>query len=76
MDGKSERREEKKREQNGEEVVMMERRVWEGRRVGRQRALRMRGPLERERGEDERGGRSSSEVFTHVDAVAECRGGI
>ena len=47
-DGKSERREEeKKKEQNGEEeVAMMERRVWEGRRVGRQRALRMRGPLE------------------------------
>lgn len=33
---------------NQEEVVMMEREVWEGRRVRRQRALRMRGVLERE----------------------------
>lgn len=33
---------------NQEEVVMIERKVWEGRRVRRQRALRMRGVLERE----------------------------
>lgn len=61
--------------QNQEEVVVvMERSVWEGRRVGRQRALRMRGALERERegerAEDEGGGYSLSEVFTHVDTVA------
>lgn len=35
----------------------------------------MRGALERAT-EDERGGCSSSEVFTHVDAVAERPGGI
>lgn len=35
-------RDKRESEQNQEEVVMMERREWEGRCVGRQRALRMR----------------------------------
>lgn len=52
---------------------MIERRVWEGRRVRRQKGSedeRTAGG-EEERGWNERGGCSSSEVFTHVDTVAE-----
>lgn len=52
-----------------EEVLKTERSVWEGRCVGRQKGS------EDVRSAGERGGCSSSEVFTRVDTGSERHGG-